>query len=185
MTDPPCVYLLFLLGGSVLPAYARIFWRVRYNDFGEEVYKKTVQFAELLCTLRQDYPNLVFKSGKRFMYRPPRTVIFEQSSDTGPAHDEACLQLLHEVGHAVLQHRDYQVDIDRIKMERAAWEQARQLCAHYNIYYDEEFAEAELDTYRDWLHKRSLCKRCGLTCYQLESGRYRCPRCDDLLAGTS
>lgn len=137
-----------------------------------------MQFEELLCTLRSDYPDLVFKNGKKFMYRPPHMIYFEQL-----IHDNNSLQLLHEVGHAILKHRDYATDPERLKMERAAWEQACQLCARYNIYYDEEFVEAELDTYRDWLHQKSRCKRCGLTCYQLKTGAYRCPRCDDLLAG--
>lgn len=179
-------------------------WWCDIITFVEEVYKKAMQFEELLCAVRQDYPNLVFKSGKRFTYRSPRTVIFEQllydnglkvllgtqlEQDSTPTmnpdieQNYYCLQLLHEVGHAILQHRDYKVDVDRVKMERAAWEQARQLCERYHIYYDEEFVEAELDTYRDWLHRRSLCKRCGLTCYQLKTGQYRCPRCDDLLGG--
>lgn len=88
------------------------------------------------------------------------------------------LQLLHEVGHALLGHCEYGVDLERLKMERAAWEKARELCGRYGVEYDEEAVEGALDTYRDWLHRRSRCAKCGLTRFQGADGRYRCPGCD-------
>jgi lipopolysaccharide biosynthesis regulator YciM len=35
-----------------------------------------------------------------------------------------------------------------------------------------------LDTYRDWLHRRSACPECGLTRYQTVDGRWHCPGCE-------
>lgn len=63
-------------------------------------------------------------------------------------------------------------------MEREAWEKARELCERYGVEYDEEVVEAELDSYREWLHKRSRCPKCGLTRYQGGDGKYRCPECE-------
>ncbi len=164
-----------------------------------------MQLDGFLERLRRDYPELKFRLGKKFMFRPPRTIYYESpprtalkpeqnshASISAPALDQNTvfdtlnseqnsyyLQLLHEVGHAVLGHRDFGGDLERVRMERAAWEQARQLCAKYDVYYDADFVESELDTYRDWLHQRSVCKSCGQTRYQAEDRTYHCPFCEN------
>lgn len=128
---------------------------------------------KLVLRLAVDYPELRFRVGKKFMFRPPRTVMMEAGRASGWE-----LQLLHEVGHALSGHRDFRTDPERLKMEREAWERARGLAATYNIWYDEEFVEGALDTYRDWLHQRSACPECGLTRYQTQDGRWHCPGCE-------
>lgn len=167
------------------------------------------QFLEFLV---RDFPELEFRAGERFKYRPPRTVYYEQICEEAHGGGEGekkleqicnetyvepsdglkgpCranmrleqnwyfLQFLHEIGHALLNHRDYVTDVGRLKMERAAWERAHVLCEKYDVYYDEEFVESELDTYRDWLNRRSLCKKCGLTRCQTVDGQYHCPGCE-------
>ena len=65
-------------------------------------------------------------------------------------------------------------------MESEAWEKARELASKYNIEVDEDLIQDELDTYRDWLHSKSKCKKCGLTCYQTPDCVYHCPRCENL-----
>lgn len=171
-----------------------------------------MQFEDFLVRLECDYPDLRFRLGKRFKYRPPRTISYveppkmmaregdeaeqfcengsfplveppkkvdEMADGTAMAEQKSYfLQLLHEVGHALLGHRSFGTDPERLRMECAAWQRARELCSAYGIDYDEEFAEAELDTYRGWLHQRSLCKGCGLTRYQTEDGVYHCPFCE-------
>lgn len=167
-----------------------------------------MRFEEILSTVRRDYPDLRFRVGKKFMFRPPRTVVYAREADfnridsgndygddgendenndgggdligVGNEQKYYTLQLLHEVGHAVLGHEDFGADIERVKMERAAWEQARELCKRYGVEYDEDFVEGELDTYRDWLEKRSRCKVCGLARYQDEGGVYHCPFCENI-----
>lgn len=129
---------------------------------------------ELATRLAADYPELRFRVGKKFMFRPPRTVVMETSG----ASSRWELQLLHEVGHALSGHRDFRTDPERLKMEREAWERARGLATAYNIWYDEEFVEEALDTYRDWLHQRSACSECGLTRYQTQDGQWHCPGCE-------
>lgn len=142
---------------------------------------------KLVARLMADYPELRFRVGKKFMFRPPRTVVMEASEaeDSLGGSGEASfgvskwgLQLLHEVGHALSGHRDFRTDPERLKMEREAWERARELATTYNIWYDEEFVEGALDTYRDWLHQRSACPECGLTRYQTQDGRWHCPGCE-------
>ncbi len=138
-----------------------------------------MRYEELLDAVRRAYPQLKFRPSTRFKFRPPATVYYESEPALLLSTEQKyCLQLLHEIGHALLGHRDYRVDLERVQMECAAWAKAQELCEHYHIYYDVEFAETELDTYRDWLHQRSLCKNCGLTCYQTPDGIYHCPHCE-------
>lgn len=157
-----------------------------------------VRFEKLLEQLIYDYPQLKFRAGRRFCWRSPRTVEFEQFCDSLPNSEKLGgnsehkkdsggpeieqnyynLQLLHEVGHGLLGHRDFKTDVERVKMECAAWEKARELAEKYGVEYDEGFVEDELDTYRDWLHQRSKCPKCGLTRYQDRSGCYHCPQCE-------
>jgi hypothetical protein len=166
----------------------------------EQVFNEAAGGETLVARLEADYPELRFRAGKRFMFRPPRTVVYEEfledrrgNGDYEEGADEAFdggrrglewgLQLLHEVGHALSGHRDFRTDPERIRMEREAWERARELAeryraAGYNIYYDEDFVEVALDTYRDWLHRRSACPECGLTRYQTVDGRWHCPGCE-------
>lgn len=132
---------------------------------------------ELVEKLAADYPELRFRVGKKFMFRSPRTVVTEAGEAENGASTWA-LQLLHEVGHAVSGHRDFRTDPERLKMEREAWERARELATAYNIWYDEKFVEGALDTYRDWLHQRSACPECGLTRYQTQDGQWHCPGCE-------
>ena len=72
------------------------------------------------------------------------------------------------------------MDVERLKMEVQAWDKTRELANHYNVEYDEELVQRELDTYRDWLHQKSRCPICGLTRFQTPDSRYHCPRCENL-----
>ena len=125
-----------------------------------------------LSRIKADFPDFVFREGKKFAFRPPKTIIL------GPEEVFSELLLLHEVAHAVLGHRTFKMDAERLKMEAAAWEKASELAKEYGIGVDEDFIQGELDTYRDWLHKKSRCPSCGLTRFQTPDGQYHCPRCD-------
>ena len=98
----------------------------------------------------------------------------------GPHEKDSDLLLLHEVGHAILGHRNFKTDVGRLKMEMAAWEKAQELATLYGVVWDEEVAQGELDTYRDWLHQKSRCPICGLTRFETPDGRYHCPKCEEL-----
>ena len=127
----------------------------------------------LISKIQADYPNFIVRAGKKFAFRPPKTIIFEDVVDGG-------LLLLHELGHALLGHRDFKTCPERLKMEVAAWEKAKELAAVYGVEIDEDLIQEELDTYRDWLHTKSRCPKCGLTRYQTPDGVYHCPKCENL-----
>ena len=122
--------------------------------------------------IQADYPEFRFTEGKKYAFRPPRTIVL------GPSEAFSELLLLHEVSHAILGHKTFKMDVERLKMESEAWEKARELADKYTIEINEDLIQDELDTYRDWLHTRSRCKECGLTCYQTSDGAYHCPRCE-------
>lgn len=120
-----------------------------------------------------DFPDYKFRFGQKFAFRPPRTIVI------GPSEPFSELLFLHELGHAILKHKDFRMDVTRIKMENSAWEEAKKLALKYKIKVDEEIIQSELDTYRDWLHKKSRCPDCGLTRFQTPDGQYHCPRCSE------
>ena len=117
------------------------------------------------------FPDLHFRSGRKFAYHPPKTVV------VGPPEPHSELLLLHEVSHAIMHHSTYQTDVERLRIESEAWDKARTLASSLNIPFLDDFAEENLDSYRNWLHSRSLCKSCGITRYQTPDGRYHCPKC--------
>lgn len=126
----------------------------------------------LIKKIVQDYPEVTFRVGSRFAFRPPHSVIL------GPYEPNYLLLFLHELGHFLTQHYNFSTDIERLKIEREAWDHAKKICTKYKIPYDEDFAETQLDSYRDWLHTKSKCPKCGLTRYQTKNGQYHCPHCD-------
>ena len=128
----------------------------------------------LLKRIKRDFPEFNFRGGKKFVFRPPKTIIL------GPEEPSSDLLLLHELSHAVLKHRDFKMNVERLKMENEAWEKTRELAQRYGVDFDEEMAQEELDTYRDWLHKKSRCPKCGLTRFETPDGQYHCPRCENL-----
>jgi hypothetical protein len=125
-----------------------------------------------LQRLANDWSEFRFKMGSKFLFKPPRTVVF------GPMEPNFRLLALHELAHALLGHRNYQMDVERLKMESEAWDKARELATDYDVTFDEELAQVELDTYRNWLHQKSRCPKCGLTRFQTPDGKYHCPSCE-------
>lgn len=134
--------------------------------------------ANLVERLSKDFPKLRFRQGRKFAFRPPRTIFFEPATEAEAEYKIYSMRLLHEVGHAISGHRDYTQDLKRVKMECEAWQRARELSEKYGVEYDEEIAEGELESYREWLHQKSKCPKCGLTRYQAGNGEYHCPFCE-------
>ena len=150
----------------------------RCGDYCEELAIQNgydSEQIELLTRLCQDYDQFRFKIGKKFAFRPPKTIVL------GPPEPFSELLALHEVSHAICKHRDFKTDVERLKMEVQAWEKARELASFYGIEVDEELVQRELDTYRDWLHQKSRCPECGLTRFETSDGVYHCPRCESLI----
>lgn len=130
---------------------------------------------QLINTLQQRYPQLRFVAGQQFCWSPETGEIFYKPSGNSAAAEWS---LLHETGHALLGHESYRADFELVQLEAAAWERARQLAADFDLCIDEDHIEDCLDTYRDWLYKRSICPTCNTKCLQQDDYRsYRCFNC--------
>lgn len=150
---------------------------------------RAITDKQFVSRLERDYPEVKFVWGApRFSYRlkngTPTVFLGQPQPNFG-------LLALHELGHALCRHKGYTVDVQRIKIESEAWERAKTVYLKYQKCaddggvlpeWDEDFVQEKLDTYRDWLHTKSQCKKCGLTRYQVESGEYCCPRCENFAA---
>ena len=122
--------------------------------------------------LREDFSHYTFAPGDTFVWKPStRTIIFDLEADSL----EAVWQLLHEIAHAELDHKRYSRDIMLIRLESTAWAYAEtSLAPRYNVLIDHDYIETCLDSYRDWLHSRSLCPECRSTGTQTATNTYSC-----------
>ncbi len=95
------------------------------------------------------------------MWSPKEKVVYYNELElTNRNH---LLSLLHETSHGILKHNKYESDVELVGLELLAWEKAKKLAKKYSVTIDEEHIEDCMDTYRNWLHRRSLCPHCGLS----------------------
>lgn len=131
----------------------------------------TTVFNNLLQQLRSSFPDIMFASGDDFRWSPSTKTVYY------PAGSTAIATLLHETAHASLNHTGYENDIDLIHLERDAWGTTVELGKRFGVVIDNETVEEALDTYRDWLHARSLCPSCHQNGVQTSENTYTCVLC--------
>ncbi len=130
----------------------------------------------LVRKLAADFPNLKFAAGQSFCWSPATNEIFYRSASSATVADK--WSLLHEVSHASLGHSSYATDLELVQLEVAAWETASALAKKYDLQIDEDYKQDCIDTYRDWLYRRSVCPTCGTQNLQSDSGhQYQCFNC--------
>ncbi len=128
---------------------------------------------DTLDRLRSIVSDVSFVKDKSFYWSPDRNEVHYSPKNT----DEGVWSLLHEVAHAKLGHTQYKSDFELLKLEVAAWEVAKDIAQKVHITINEDHIQDCLDTYRDWLHKRSTCPSCGIVCFQNSPKEYRCHNC--------
>jgi hypothetical protein len=124
--------------------------------------------------LSQDYPDFKFKSGSQDHWSPGTFTITFDKNQTASQIQQG---VLHELAHALLGHKDYQSDFELLKMESEAWEMTIKMSERYHVKIDHDHVQNCLDTYRDWLHQRSTCPKCGMHVLQKDSSSYQCFNC--------
>lgn len=135
------------------------------------------ELKSFLGELKRDYPNLKFKRGLQENWSAKTmTVTYNHRQPI----DQLKCSLMHEVAHALLEHKNYTSDFELLKMEAEAWELAAKLGTKYGLKIDDQHIQNCLDTYRDWLHKRSLCPTCGIHVIQQSPSIYKCFNCQML-----
>jgi len=128
--------------------------------------------SSLIPKLKAAHADISFVEAEQFSWSPSaRTVSYTTKVSNAPH------LLLHELGHALLDHRTYRRDVELVAMETAAWEKAKELSRTYDVPLTEDSIQDHLDTYRDWLHARSTCPSCSANGFQTEAFHYECPAC--------
>lgn len=132
------------------------------------------KLRKLLAELQADYPDLRFKPDSREHWSPgDKTVYYSDSENLATS----IFGLLHELGHALMAHHDYSDDFELLRLETEAWGLAVQIGRKYGVAIPDEHIQNCLDTYRDWLHQRSLCPACGSKGIQDQISDYKCLNC--------
>ncbi len=129
----------------------------------------------ILSDLKSKYPQFNFKVGDQFYWSPSSSTIFYVDTKS----QEAPALLLHELAHALLGHKNYTKDIELLNMESDAWQKTLLLAVDHQVMISEEDIEDSLDSYRDWLHARSLCPTCGAVGHQGKDKIYHCVVCNE------
>jgi hypothetical protein len=124
--------------------------------------------------LRSSYPQFKFEIGDQEHWSPQKRTITYNPSEPP---EKFVYGLLHELAHALLNHSSYGTDFELLKLESDAWHLAKELASKHGHEIDEDHIQNCLDTYRDWLHRRSTCPRCGMHVLQKDSGSYECFNC--------
>ncbi len=127
---------------------------------------------QILQQIRIDYRDVKFVASNKSRWDPKSKQIFYNLEQPN-----ILWSVLHEIGHMQAGHSTYKNDLELLKMESEAWTYAKQLSKNYNITIENDYIEDCLDSYRDWLHKRSSCTRCSQTGLQTDNSTYICVNC--------
>lgn len=127
----------------------------------------------LVSLLRQDYPNFSYQQGAVARWSPATKTI----SYVDNAELSAKWSLLHELGHALLDHQSYESDANLLFKEVDAWDKAVGVATRYKLQIPDSYIQDCLDTYRDWLAKRSTCPTCNTIGLQRTQRLYSCLSC--------
>ncbi|HUD06965.1 MAG TPA: hypothetical protein VMR34_03700 [Candidatus Saccharimonadales bacterium] len=84
---------------------------------------------------------------------------------------------LHEAAHAKKQHSNYHSDLELLKLEVEAWHEASNMADSLGIKINNDHVQDCLDTYRDWLYRRSTCPNCSVVSLQVSPTLYSCHNC--------
>ena len=137
------------------------------------------QLPTVLQQIIADFPEVDFKIGQKFTFRPPNTVFIH------PKDPDILLLTLHELGHFLSHHTSYKTCLKLLKLETEAWQRAKPLATKYHIKYDESIIQRHLDTYRDHIYSNIVCPNCKNYCLETKSGKLFCPYCSSFVVKTS
>lgn len=130
---------------------------------------------KLVATLKLLYPEIEFTEGNSFSYTYGGNTITYPINNSNT--DRFSYSLLHEIGHAIELHNNFKNDLELLKIERSAWENAIIIGQKIDILISKEHIEKCMDTYRDWLYARSLCPYCHQCGLQSSTTEYTCLFC--------
>jgi hypothetical protein len=130
--------------------------------------------TNIIRDILADFPEINFTKSGSFKWDPQTKQVHYKA----PSSEADCWSFFHELGHALLDHKTYSSDFELLKMEVLAWQRARTLAEKYGFDVSQDHVEQCIDSYRDWLHGRSKCRRCEQSGLEKTPGIYNCFNCD-------
>lgn len=131
---------------------------------------------KLIKDLIKDYQDIKSKKSDYFYWSPKNKTVFYKDIES----ESDKWSFLHEYGHALLEHQDFNTDFELLQLEISAWEKAKSISKKYKVEIDEDYLQNCLDSYRDWLYLRSTCPSCSNTSLQLDIQTYSCFNCNEV-----
>ncbi len=138
-----------------------------------------VRWENFINAIKIDYPLIEFEQSKANSYSSELKKIYYTQKNNFISSSSS---LLHELGHLTSGHKKYSSDIELLMMESEAWQTAKNLSKKYGIKISDDHIEDCLDSYRDWLHKRSTCPNCSQNGIQTDKNTYSCLNCSQVWA---
>lgn len=135
---------------------------------------------DLLTKVRKDFKHIEFEKSDNFSWSPDKKTVFYSFDQINGEWS-----LLHELGHVLCGHNICTSDISLLIMEVQAWQKAQHIAEDYGLRIKPEHIEKCLDSYRDWLYKRSACPKCYQAGLEKTTGRYTCINCSNSWTVTS
>jgi hypothetical protein len=135
---------------------------------------RRLRYKELVHQLVVDYPEVTFKSDTMFYWSPTSKTVHYRETEQKPTD---IWSLLHEVSHGILNHTTYYSDVELLLLETEAWDKAKEIGLKCGLVNDEAYIQDCLDSYRDWLYRRSICPRCEVSALQIRTTLYECHNC--------
>lgn len=134
---------------------------------------KDINFDQLLNKVISEYPDISFVEGEYFSWNHDKNSIsYNKNSESAVA------DLLHELGHIESDHINYSSDMSLLKKELEAWDNAKEIAEKFSISISENYINECIESYRLWIHKRSLCPKCFQNGLEISEKNYRCINCD-------
>ncbi len=133
---------------------------------------KSLDFNKLLSKLKSSYPDINFISADYSSWSDSKQSIFYNKDS-----DNAKPDLLHEIGHMLCDHKSYSSDLSLLSKELEAWNKARDIGKELSISISENYINKCIDSYRQWIHGRSLCPKCSQTAVEVSDKKFKCINC--------
>lgn len=135
----------------------------------------TINFRDIAARIFEDHKQIQFAKSEVFYWSARDNTVFYNPTllDTLVG----IYKLLHETGHALLKHTTFESAPELLSLEVAAWTKAKELASNYDVTVDQDYIESCLDSYRDWLHKRSMCPNCKTASTETADSAYKCFNC--------
>lgn len=128
---------------------------------------------KIIAAVKYKYPEITFIKGDHFKWSSQdNTITYIDSSDIA-----GVWSLLHELGHAELHHSSFKNDMELLRKECEAWEKAQDISLLFSLSIPTRHIDACIDSYRDWIHRRSSCPLCNAQGIQSTLTSYTCLNC--------